>query len=327
MLARRHFLQLALGAGAQALIPRIARAEAYPVRPVRIVVGFAPGGGADIAGRLVAQALSERMGQQFFVENRPGAGANIAMDAVAKSSPDGYTLLLVSPGSAINPSLYDKLTYNFIRDFALISGFLRVPNVMVVNPSVPAASVLDFIAYAKANPGRINMASAGVGSSVHLSGELFKSMAGIDLTHVPYRGAGPMLTDLLGGQVQVAFPDISSSLQHVRSGKLRGLAVTTGSRSQALPDVPVLAETIAGYEASNWWGVAAPAGTPVNIVNVLNREINAAAADLRMTARFADLGGMSLAGSSDDFAKLISEETDKWSKVVRAAGIKLERPL
>lgn len=232
---------------------RIANAAAYPVRPVRIVVGFAPGGGADLAGRLLAQALSERMDQQFFVENRPGAGANIAMDAVAKSAPDGYTLLVVSPGAAINPSLYEKLSYNVGRDFTLISGFLRVPNVMVANQSVPTASLADFIAYAKAKPGKINMASAGVGSSVHLSGELFKFMAGLDLTHVPYRGAGPMLTDLLGGQVQVAFPDIGSSLQHVRSGKLRALAVTTGGRSAALPERTRLrGKQLVGYRGSDF---------------------------------------------------------------------------
>jgi tripartite-type tricarboxylate transporter receptor subunit TctC len=324
MLARRRFLQLTLSAAAHAASPRIATAETYPARPVRIVVGFAAGGGADLAGRLLAQSLSERMGQQFFIENRPGAGANIAMDGVAKSPPDGHTLLLVSPGAAINPALYAKLTYNFMRDFVMVSGFLRVPNVLVVNLAVPATSLADFIAYAKANPGKINMASAGVGSSVHLSGELFKLMAGIDLTHVPYRGAGPMLTDLLGGQVQVAFPDIGSSVQHVKSGKLRGLAVTTGSRSQALPDLPAVAEVVPDYEASNWWGIAAPASTPAAIVNALNREINAATDDPPMKARFGDLGGVSLAGTADDFAKLVAEETDKWSKVIRTAGIKME---
>jgi len=321
MLPRRRFLTLAAGA---ALVPWSASAQAYPVRPVRIVVGFAPGGGADIAGRLIGQWLSERLGQQFIVENRPGAGANIAMDAVAKSTPDGYTLLLVSPGAAINATLYDNLPYIFIRDFAPISGFLRVPNVMVLNPSVPATSVPEFVAYAKANPGEVNMASAGSGSSVHVSGELFKMMTGVDLTHVPYRGTGPMLSDLLGGQVQVAFPDIGSSIEHVRSGKLRATAVTTLTRSEALPDLPTIAEFVPGYEASNWWGLAAPKGTPNDIVDKLNGELNTAVADLRMKARFADLGGTSLAGSPADFAKLIADETVKWGKVIRAAKIKPE---
>jgi tripartite-type tricarboxylate transporter receptor subunit TctC len=324
MLPRRRFLQLAASAAALPIISPGARAQSYPSRPVRIVVGFAPGGGADIAGRLVGQWLSDRLGQQFVVENRPGAGANIAMDAVAKSAPDGYTLLLVSPGAAINATLYDKLSYNFIRDFALISGFLRVPNVMVVNPSVPAKTVPEFVAYAKAHPGSVNMASAGSGSSVHVSGELFKMMAGVDLTHVPYRGSGPMLADLLGGQVQVAFPDIGSSIEHVRSGKLRAIAVTSLSRSEALPDVPAIGEFVPGYEASNWWGLAAPNSTPGDIVAKLNSELNAAAADPKMKARFADLSGTPLVGSPADFAKLIADETEKWGKVIRAAKIKPE---
>jgi tripartite-type tricarboxylate transporter receptor subunit TctC len=246
------------------------------------------------------------------------------MDAVAKAPPDGYTLLLVSPGAAINATLYDKLPYNFMRDFALISGFLQVPNVMVVNPSVPAKAIQDLITYARANPGKVNMASAGSGSSVHVSGELFKVMAHVDLTHVPYRGSGPMLADLLGGQVQVAFPDIGSSLEHVRSGKLRALAVTTLTRSEALPEIPTVSEFVPGYEASNWWGLAAPKNTPNEIISKLNRELNAAAADPKMKARFADLSGMSLAGSPADFAKLIADETDKWGKVIRAAKIKPE---
>ena len=322
MLLRRRFLQLAACAAAEPFTWSLARAQTYPARPVRIVVGFAAGGGADLAGRLVAQALSDQCGQKFFVENRPGAGANIAMDAVAKAPPDGYTLLLVSPGAAINATLYDKLSYDFMRDFALVSGFLRVPNVMVVHPSVPARSVSEFVAYAKANPGKVNMASAGNGSSVHVSGELFKLMAGLDLTHVPYRGAGPMLSDLLGGQVQVAFPDIGSSIEHVKAGNLRALAVTTSVRSQALPGIPTVAESVPGYEASNWWGVAAPNGTPGEIVSKLNGEINAAVADARMKARFADLGGISLAGSSADFARLIAHETEKWGKVIRTARIR-----
>lgn len=323
-LQRRQFLRLAAGAAALSGIGRNARAENYPSRPVRIVVGFAPGGGADLAARLMGQWLSERLGQQFVVENRPGAGANIAMDAVAKAVPDGYTLLLVSPGAAINATLYEKLPYNFVRDFAPISGFLRVPNVMVLTPSVPANTVPDFVAYAKANPGKVNMASAGSGSSVHVSGELFKMMAGVDLTHVPYRGAGPMLSDLLGGQVQVAFPDIGSSIEHVKSGKLRAMAVTTSKRSEALPAVPTVGEFVPGYEASNWWGIAAPKSTPTDIVSKLNSELNAAVADPKIMARFADLGGTSLAGSPANFAKLISDETDKWGKVIRAAKIKPE---
>jgi tripartite-type tricarboxylate transporter receptor subunit TctC len=323
-LRRRQFLRLAASAAVLSTVSRNASAQSYPSRPVRIVVGFAPGGGADLAGRLIAQWLSERLGQQFVVENRPGAGANIAMDSVAKSVPDGYTLLLVSPGAAINATLYEKLPYNFVRDFAPISGFLRVPNVMVLNPSVPVKTVPDFVAYAKANPGKVNMASAGSGSSVHVSGELFKMMAGVDLTHVPYRGAGPMLSDLLGGQVQVAFPDIGSSIEHVRSGKLRAIAVTTANRSEALPAVPTVSEFVPGYEASNWWGIAAPKGTPKEIVAKLNSELNAAVAAPKIKTRFADLGGTSLAGSQADFAKLIADETDKWGKVIRAAKIKPE---
>jgi tripartite-type tricarboxylate transporter receptor subunit TctC len=323
-LPRRQFLRLVASAAVLSSVSRNASAQSYPSRPVRIVVGFAAGGGADLAGRLIAQWLSERLGQQFVVENRPGAGANIAMDAVAKAAPDGYTLLLVSPGAAINATLYEKLPYNFVRDFTPISGFLRVPNIMVLNPTVPVKSVADFIAYAKANPGKVNMASAGSGSSVHVSGELFKMMAGVDLTHVPYRGAGPMLSDLLGGQVQVAFPDIGSSIEHVKSGKLRAIAITAANRSEALPAVPTVSEFVPGYEASNWWGIAAPKSSPTDIVAKLNNELNAAVADPKIKARFADLGGVSLAGSPADFAKLIADETDKWGKVIRAAKIKPE---
>jgi len=246
------------------------------------------------------------------------------MDAVAKAAPDGYTLLLVSPGAAINATLYEKLSYNFVRDFEPICGFLRVPNIMVLNPSVPVETVPDFVAYAKANPGKVNMASAGSGSSVHMSGELFKMMTGVDLTHVPYRGSGPMLSDLLGGQVQVAFPDIGASIEHVRSAKLRAIAVTTANRSGALPDVPTVSEFVPGYEASNWWGIAAPKRTPTDIVGKLNGELTTAVADAKIKARFADLGGTSLAGSPADFAKLIADETDKWRKVIRAANIKPE---
>jgi tripartite-type tricarboxylate transporter receptor subunit TctC len=302
---------------------RVAMAQAYPSRPVRIMVGFAPGGGTDISARLIGQWLSERLGQQFLVENRPGAGANIAMEAVAKAQPDGYTLLLVSPGAAINATLYDKLNYNFMRDIAPIAGIVRVPNAMVVHPSVPAKTVPEFIAYAKANPGKINMASGGNGTSEHMSGELFKMMAGINLVHVPYRSGGLAMTDLLGGQVQVFFSNMLTSIEHIRSGKLRLLAVTTATRSEALPDTPAVGEFVPSYEASNWWGVAAPGNTPAEIIDKLNREINAALADPKMKARFAELGGTALPGTPADFSRLIADETEKWAKVIRVAKIKL----
>src|SRR5262245_56720157 len=323
-LPRRNFLHLAAGAAALPTLPHIARAQAYPARPVRVVVGFAPGGGTDIAARLIGQWLSERFGQQFFVENRPGAGANIGMEAVAKAQPDGYTLLLVSPGAAINATLYDKLNYNFIRDLAPIGGIIRVPNVMVVHPSVPAKTVPEFIAYAKANPGKINMASGGNGTSEHVSGELFKMMTGINMPHVPYRSGGLAVTDLLGGQVQVIFSNMLTSIEHVRSGKLRGLAITTAKRSDVLPDIPSLGEFVPGYEASNWWGVAAPRNTPAEIIDRLNEEINAALADQKMRARLADLGGAPLPGSPAAFGKLIADETEKWGKVVKFTGIKAD---
>jgi tripartite-type tricarboxylate transporter receptor subunit TctC len=324
LLDRRHVLHLAAAAAGLPTLPHIARAQAYPARPVRVVVGFAPGGGTDIAARLIGQWLSERLGQQFFVENRPGAGANIGMEAVAKAQPDGYTLLLVSPGAAINATLYDKLNYNFIRDLAPIGGIIRVPNVMVVHPSVPAKTVPEFIAYAKANPGKINMASGGNGTSEHVSGELFKMMTGINMPHVPYRSGGLAVTDLLGGQVQVIFSNMLTSIEHVRSGKLRGLAVTTATRSEALQDTPTIGEFVPGYEASNWWGVAAPRNTPAEIIDRLNEEINAALADQKMRARLADLGGAPLPGSPAAFGKLIADETEKWGKVIRAANIKAD---
>jgi tripartite-type tricarboxylate transporter receptor subunit TctC len=323
-LPRRKFLHLAAGAAAMPAVSRMARAQTYPTRPVRIVVGFAPGGGTDIAARLIGQWLSERLGQQFIVENRPGAGANIAMEAVAKAQPDGYTLLLVSPGAAINATLYDKLNYNFIRDIAPIGGIIRVPNVMVVHPSFPAKTVLEFIEYAKANVGKVNMASGGNGTSEHVSGELFKMMAGINMVHVPYRGGGLAVSDLLGAQVQVLFGNILTSIEHVRSGKLRALAVTTATRSDVLPDIPTVGEFVPSYEASNWWGVAAPKNTPVAIINTLNGAINAGLVDPQMRARLIDLGGTPLAGSPADFQKLIVDETEKWAKVVRFSGAKPE---
>jgi tripartite-type tricarboxylate transporter receptor subunit TctC len=323
-LPRRNFLHLVAGAAALPAVSHVAWAQAYPSRPVRIVVGFAPGGGTDIAARLIGQWLSERLGQQFIVENRPGAGANIAMEAVAKAQPDGYTLLLVSPGAAINATLYDKLNYNFIRDIAPIGGIIRVPNVMVVHPSFPAKTVLEFIEYAKANVGKVNMASGGNGTSEHVSGELFKMMAGINMVHVPYRGGGLAVSDLLGAQVQVLFGNILTSIEHVRSGKLRALAVTTATRSDVLPDIPTVGEFVPGYEASNWWGVAAPKNTPVAIINTLNGAINAGLVDPQMRARLIDLGGTPLAGSPADFQKLIVDETEKWAKVVRFSGAKPE---
>ena len=321
-LPRRQFLHLAAGAAALPALPHIARAQAYPTRPVRIVVGFAPGGGADIMARLIGPWLSERFGQSFIIENRPGAGSNIGTEAVVRAPADGYTLLLVLTPNAVNATLYDKLNFNFMRDIIPVAGISREPNVMVVHPSVPAKTVPEFLAYAKANPGKINMASSGNGSSPHVAGELFKMMAGVNLVHVPYRGAGPALTDLLGGQVQVMFATMSSSVQYIRADKLRALAVCAVIRSEALPDIPPVSDFVAGYEASTWYGVGAPRDTPTEIVGKLNKEINAALADPKMKARLADLGSMVLVGSPADFGKLMGDETEKWSKVVKFAGMK-----
>ena len=321
-LPRRQFLHLAAGAAALPALPHIARAQAYPTRPVRIVVGFAPGGGADIMARLIGPWLSERFGQSFIIENRPGAGSNIGTEAVVRAPADGYTLLLVLTPNAVNATLYDKLNFNFMRDIIPVAGISREPNVMVVHPSVPAKTVPEFLAYAKANPGKINMASSGNGSSPHVAGELFKMMAGVSLVHVPYRGAGPALTDLLGGQVQVMFATMSSSVQYIRADKLRALAVCAAIRSEALPDIPPVSDFVAGYEASTWYGVGAPRDTPTEIVGKLNKEINAALADPKMKARLADLGSMVLVGSPADFGKLMGDETEKWSKVVKFAGMK-----
>jgi len=319
---RRQILHLAAGAAALPAVSRLARAQAYPSRPVRIVVGFPPGGGTDIAARLIGQWLSERLGQQFVIENRPGAGSNIATEAVVRASADGYTLLLVSAAHAINATLYDKLNYNFLRDFAPVAGIIRVPNVMEVNPSLPPKSVSEFIAYAKANPGKVNYASGGNGTAQHLSGELFKMMTGVVMVHVPYRGDAPALTDLIGGQVQVMFGSIPPSVEHVRAGKLRALAVTTATRSEALPDIPTVSDFVPGYEASAWYGIGAPRNAPGEVVDKLNKEINAALADTKMNARLADLGGKVLPGSPAEFGKLIADETEKWAKVVKFAGIK-----
>jgi tripartite-type tricarboxylate transporter receptor subunit TctC len=321
-LPRRNFLYLAAGAAALPAVSHIAWAQEYPTKPVRIIVGFAPGGGADIAARLIGQWLSERLGQSFVIENRPGAGSNIATEAVVRAPSDGYTLLLVSAPAAINATLYEKLSFNFIRDIAPVASISHVPHVMVVHPSFPAKTVPEFIAYAKANAGKINMASAGNGSTPHVAGELFKMMAGVNLIHVPYRSAGPALTDLLGGQVQVMFDNMASSIEHIRAGKLRPLAVTTTMRSETLPDVPTVSEFVPGYEVSNWFGVGAPKATPAEILDRLNKEINASLADPKLRARLADLGGTPLVGSPADFGKLIAAETEKWAKVIRAANIK-----
>jgi len=321
---RRQFLHLAAGAAALPAASRIATAQTYPSRPVRIVVGFPPGGPTDIAARLIGQSLSERLGQQFVIENRPGAGSNIGTEAVVRAPPDGHTLLLAASANAINATLYDKLNFNFIRDIAPVAAINREPLVMLVNPSFPAKTVPEFIAYARANPGKINMASAGNGTPAHVSGELFKMMTGVDMVHVPYRGAGPALTDLLGGQVQAMFPGMSSSIEHVRAGKLRALAVTTASGSDALPDIPTVSDFIPGYEASTWSGIGAPKGTPAEIIDKLNKEINAGLVDPKVKARLANMGSTALPGSPADFGKLIADETEKWGKVVRTANIKPE---
>jgi tripartite-type tricarboxylate transporter receptor subunit TctC len=323
-LPRREFLHLAAGAAALPAVSRIANAQSYPTRPVRIVVGFTAGGSTDIGARLIGQWLQERLGQSFVIENRPGAGTNIATESVVRAPPDGYTLLMIGPSSAVNATLYDKLNFVFLRDIAPVASLIRQPQIMLASPSVSAKTVPELIAYAKANPGKITMASAGVGSAGHLIGEFFKLTAGVDLVHVPYRGAGPALTDLLGGQVMMSFAGIAGSIEYIRTGKLRALAVTTATRSEALPDVPTVSEFVPGFEAGDWLGVGAPRNTPVEIVNQLNREIAAALADPKIKARFADLGGIALALTPADFGKLIADETEKWAKVIRAANIKPE---
>jgi tripartite-type tricarboxylate transporter receptor subunit TctC len=301
-----------------------ARADDYPNHSVRWLVGYPPGGSTDICARLIGQYLSEHLGQQFAIENKPGAGNNLATELAAHSPPDGYTVFLVNPANTINASLYKNLSFNFIQDMAPVGGFIRVPNVMEVNPAVPAKTVAEFIAYAKANPGKINMASSGVGTSVHLSGALFMMMTGVNFVHVPYRGAAPALTDLLGGQVQVMFDNLPSSIAHIQAGRLRALAVTTAMRAKALPDVPTIAETVPGYEASAFFGMAVPKGTPREIIEKLNRTINQALADPATQARLAELGGTDIAGTPEDFGKIIVEETDKWAKVVKATGATAE---
>ncbi len=296
----------------------------YPTRPVHLIVGYPAGGTTDILARLVGQYMSERLGQQFVIDNRAGASNNIGTELVVNAAPDGYTLLLVNPANGINATLFDKLPFNFIRDIVPVAGFIRVPNVMEVNPAVPAKTVAEFIAYTKANPGKINLASSGNGTSVHVSGELFKMMTGIDMLHVPYRGAAPALTDLMGGQVQVLFDNLPSSIEYIKAGKLRALAVTTTMRSEALPNVPTVADTVPGYEASAWFGLGAPTGPPADIVDKLNQAVNAGLADPKLKARLADLGGSVLAGTPADFGKLVAQETEKWAKVVKFSGVKPE---
>jgi tripartite-type tricarboxylate transporter receptor subunit TctC len=323
-LPRRQFLHLAAGAAALPAVSRLARAQAYPTRPVRLIAPVAPGGAGDILARLMGQWLSERLGQPFIIENRPGGGNNIGTEAVVRAPADGYTLLLAGTPNTVNVTLYEKLNFNFIRDIAPVAGVIRGSFVMVVNPSVPAKSVPEFIAYAKANPRKLNMASAGNGTASHVAGELFKMMAGVDMVHVPYRGGGPALNELLGGQVQVMFPTTVSSIGYIRSGRLRALAVTAATRSDALPDIPTVGEFLLDYEASNWFGVGAPKATPAEIVEKLNKEINAGLADRKLNARLADLGGDVLALSPADFGKFIADETEKWAKVIKFVGIKAD---
>jgi tripartite-type tricarboxylate transporter receptor subunit TctC len=323
-LPRRKFLHLAAGAAALPAVSRIASAQAYPSRPIRWVVGFVPGGATDIIARLIGQWLSERLGQSVVIENRPGAGSNIATEAVVNAAADGYTLLLVGPTHTVNATLYEKLNYNFIRDIAPIASISREPLVMVVNPSVPAQTTSEFIAYAKANPGKLNMASSGIGTAVHVGGELFKMMTGTNMLHVPYRGAAPAITDLIGGRVQVMFATLPSSIEYIKAGNLRALAVTTAKRTPVLPEAPTVGDVLPGYEASAVYGMGAPRNTPAEIVDRLNKEINAGLADPKMEARLADLGGTALAGSPADFGKLIVAETEKWAQVVKFSGAKPE---
>ncbi len=321
-LRRRTFLRLAATAVALPAVARIAGAQTYPSRPIRIIIGYTPAGSADITARLMGQWLSERLGQTVVVENRPGAGTNLATEAVVRAPADGYTLLLVAPANAINATLFEKLNHNYLRDIAPVAGINRFPNVMEVNPSVPAKTVPEFIAYAKANPGKLSMASSGAGSTIHMSGELFKMMTGINMTHVPYRGSAPALTDMISGQVQVMFDNIPTSIEHIRAGKLRPLAVTGTARSELLPDVPIVADYIPGYEASAWYGLGAPRGTPPVIIEKLNTTVNAILADPAVKKKFADMGATLIVSSPADFGKYVADETEKWGKVVKFAGAK-----
>jgi tripartite-type tricarboxylate transporter receptor subunit TctC len=321
---RRQFLRLAAGAATLPTLSYTARAQSYPTRPVRFIVGIAPGGTQDIAGRLIAQWLSERFGQQFVVENRVGAASNIATEAAVRAPADGYTLYLANTANAINATLYDKLNFNFVSDIAPVASIARTPGVMEVNPQFPAKTVPEFIAHARANPGKVNMASAGNGNVTHMWGELFKMMTGINLQHVPYRGEAPAITDLLGGQVDILFGGLPAAVEHIRAGRLRALAVTTAMRSQALPDTPIVADFVPGYEASAWYGVCAPKTTPTEIVDRLNHEINLSLLDPKIVGRFAELGFTPLAGTPTDFAKLIADETEKWRRVVKATGARAD---
>jgi len=321
-LLRRTFLHLLAGVAALPAISRLACAQAYPSRPVRWIVGFTPAGGNDITARLIGQWLTDRLGQPFVIENRPGAGTNIAAEIVINSPPDGYTLFLTNFSNAVNAALYEKLSFDFMRDMAPVVGISRAPVILAVNPSVPAKTVPEFIAYAKANPDKLNMGSAGIGSAGHLAGELLQMMTGIKLVHVPYRGNAPALTDLIAGQVQLVFPSSASSIEHVRTGNVRGLAVTGSTRLDALPDLPTVADSVPGYEASSLYGIGAPRNTPAEVIDRLNKEVNAALADPKLKARLADLGGTPFGGSSAEFGKLMAEETEKWGKVVKFAGIK-----
>jgi tripartite-type tricarboxylate transporter receptor subunit TctC len=323
-LPRRNILRLAAGAAALPAVSPIARAQAYPTRPVRIIAPTAPGGAPDIIARLIGPWLSQRLGQQFVVENRPGSGNNIGTEAVVRAAPDGYTLLVVSSSNTINATLYDKLNFVFLRDIAAVAGIISLPFVMVVNPSVPAKTVPEFIAHGKANPGKISFGSPGIGTPGHVSGELFKIMTGVEMIHVPYRGGAPVMTDLLGGQVQVLFGTTSLTVEQVRAGKLRALAVTGATRWEGLPDIPTLGEFVSGYEATSLFGLGAPKQTPAAIIETLNRDINAALDDPNLKTRLVDLGGTLLAGSPADFGKLIADDTEKWAKVIRAANIKAE---
>ncbi|QWG14905.1 tripartite tricarboxylate transporter substrate binding protein [Bradyrhizobium sediminis] len=323
-LPRRQFLHLAAGATLLPAVSGTAWAQSYPSRPIRLIVGYPPGGSADLTARLMGQWLSERLGQSFVIENRAGAGTNIATEAVVRAAPDGYTLLLVAPANAINATLYEKLNFNFLRDVEPIAGIIRFPNAVVVNPSVPVKSIPELIAYAKANPGKLNMASSGNGSTIHMSGELFKMLTGINMVHVPYRGGALALTDLIAGQVQVMFDNVPTCAEHIKSGKLRGLAVTSTTRSDVLPDLPTVADFLPGYEASAWYGLAAPKGTSPEIVATLNKAVNAILADPAAKARFTEIGAILLPGSAADFGKLVADETEKWGKVVKFAGARVE---
>jgi tripartite-type tricarboxylate transporter receptor subunit TctC len=321
-LARRRFLHLAAGAAALPTASRFAWAQAYPSRPVRLIIGYPPGGSADITARLTGQWLSERLGQPVVIESRPGAATNLATEAVVRASPDGYTLLLVAPANAINATLYDKLSFDFLRDIVPVAGIIRFPNVVVVNPSLPIKTIPELIAYAKANPGKLNMASSGNGSTIHMSGELFKMLTGINMVHVPYRGGAPALTDLIAGQVHVMFDNIPTSAEHIKAGRLRGLAVTSAARSEVLPDLPTVADVLPGYEASAWYGLGVPKNTPDEVIDKINKGMNAVLADPKPQARFAELGASLLPGSPADFSRLVADETEKWGKVVRFSGAK-----